>query len=97
MMKFITHEAVAGGTFSRTYSPPNAGVWQEPLCNAQPDVLDLFLQRLEKDFEALHVKQRKPWTGKDLVPRFGITFVPAQDQLTTCVVYVLLCRSHLWL
>ena len=72
MVKFITHEAVAAGTFGRSYSPPNAGVWQEALCNSQPEVLDWYLLRLEKDFEDLHVKQRKPWTGKDLVPWFQI-------------------------
>ena len=74
MVKFITHEAVAAGTFSRKYSPPNAGVWQEALCNSQPEVLDLYLLRLEKDFEDLHVKLRKPWTGKDLVPWCEITW-----------------------
>ena len=67
MGKFITHEAVAAGAFARDYAPANTGVWEATLTNNE-NVLDYLLQRVEKDFMDLHVKQRKPWVAKDLVP-----------------------------
>ena len=67
MNKFITHEAIAAGSFARNYGPPNSGVWESELSNLNGDVLDFYLQRLEKDYSDLHAKQRKPWTGKDVV------------------------------
>ena len=83
MGKFITHEAVAAGVFSQSYAPPMDGPWAPLLSNESEGVMEYFLLRLEGDYETLHVKQRKAYSGKDLEPRLPCKFASC----VTCSVW----------
>ena len=67
MGKFITHDAIASGVLNRDFNSATStqAAWQGELLNS-PQVLDLLLDRMGKDWSSLHVKIRKPYTAKDL-------------------------------
>ena len=67
MGKFINHDAIASGVLNRDFNSATStqAAWQGELLNS-PQVLDLLLDRMGKDWSSLHVKMRKPYTAKDL-------------------------------
>ena len=69
-MKFITHEALAGGVFNKGYSSATAAqsAWAQHLTNDDA-LLEILLKRMEQDYLALNSKLRKAWSHKDVVPR----------------------------
>lgn len=66
-LKFLQHEPIAAGIFNTSYSSATGVLqpWQEFLGNS-PDVMSLFLQRVEGDWLMLAPKARKAWNLKDL-------------------------------
>lgn len=66
MPKWITHEPLAAGWFNLEYTSGHGHLasWAKPLTNTA-ELVQLLVERLEKDYVALAVKTRKPW-GKDV-------------------------------
>ena len=67
MQRFITHDPVAAGWFNlgKSSVTPGMSQWEGELQNTEA-VLELMLDRMLADYEALHVKMRKPWVSKDV-------------------------------
>lgn len=65
--KFILHDGIAAGVFNIDYSGASGGFapWDRALCNSQ-EIVDLMMQRMQKDFETLAPKMRKPWGQSQL-------------------------------
>ena len=74
MSKFITHDALAGGFLNTSFNGGTGSFspWDRELQNT-PEIVGLVVQRLASDYEKASPKMRKTWTGKDLVPRLGIS------------------------
>lgn len=68
-MKFLTHEAIAAGCFSRDYSchGPSTAAWCAEL-TASDEALMLLTARMEKDWVSLHPKMRRTWGLKEVAP-----------------------------
>ena len=67
--KFLLRDGIAAGIFFVVYSGSAAGLqpWEVVLQNS-PEVLELLLNRMKKDFESQSSKMRKPWGLKELAP-----------------------------
>lgn len=67
MQKFITHDPVAQGWFNlgKSSSTHAMSHWEADLQSTEP-VLELMLDRMLADYEALTPKMRKPWGTKDV-------------------------------
>ena len=73
MPRFITHDALSGNLFNTQHCTAT-GVflpWKAELTNS-PALLRLLINRLEKDWCALPVKQRRPWNQKDVESQFNV-------------------------
>ena len=55
------------------------GAWEKFLGNSQ-DCVDLLLHRMQKDFESLAIKMRKPWSQQNLDSFRTIAFVYVSKQ-----------------
>lgn len=68
--KFLLHDGIAAGIFNASYcGASSSDPWNSHLQNS-PELLELFLKRMQSDFEGQNVKMRKPWALKELEPRF---------------------------
>ena len=69
-MKFVTHESIAAGCFSRNFAAalPAQAAWQEEL-TASEQSLALLCERMERDYAGLHPKMRKTWQIRDVAVR----------------------------
>ena len=58
----ILHDGIAAGVFNMKYNGAGAafGAWDKFLGNTQ-EVVDLMLTRMQKDYEGLAPRARKPW------------------------------------
>jgi len=67
--KFILHDGIAAGIFNMTYNGAGTtyGPWERNLMNSQ-ELLDLLLQRMQRDFESTSAKMRKAWGQSQLDP-----------------------------
>lgn len=64
MVKFLNHDALAGGLFNRYQSvtTPNQAAWADVLVNTTESLL-LVCDRMSEDFSATLQKLRKPWNA----------------------------------
>ena len=68
MAKFVTHESIAAGYFNSDYVGSATAVsatWADILVNNEA-VLELLVERLERDYLAMPPKSRRPWNPRDL-------------------------------
>lgn len=64
--RFILHDGIANGVFNEDYISVGSGdPWCSYLQNS-PELLDLLLGRMKRDFESTGVKMRKPYGMKEL-------------------------------
>ena len=72
LSRFLTHDAIGQGIFNRSTCTAQAAEseWQEVLTNSEP-VLALLLERMEDDYCALNVKQRKAYGYKEVESRLN--------------------------
>lgn len=69
MTRFLNHDGVAQGVFNRDYVG-GSGAWERWMANS-PELLQLLLDRMQKDWESMAGKMRKPWSQKDLESRIA--------------------------
>ena len=69
MAKFITHEPIASQWLNVGFSTGTGALqpWQKQLTNTE-QLVNLLVDRMEKDYLALSPKMRRPW-GKDIESR----------------------------
>lgn len=62
----MTHEPLAAGWLNLDYTSGHGHLtaWAKALTNT-PELVQLLVDRMEKDYTALAPKSRKPW-GKDV-------------------------------
>lgn len=68
--KFITHDALASGCLNTAFNGASTQAlrpWDAQLQNTVGAV-NLMVDRLKGDYEALALRMRKPWAAKDLEP-----------------------------
>lgn len=67
MPKFLNHDGIAAGIFNRDFSSASGihVAWDRDLLNS-PQILAIMMQRMNRDFENLAVKMRKPWSQSTL-------------------------------
>lgn len=68
MAKFLTHESIGDGMFSREHCTASTShaAWQEYLLNST-QLLELLCERLRHDWLATPIKFRKAWNGQQIV------------------------------
>ena len=68
MGKFIHHEPISSGMFNENASctAPTMVAWDDQLM-CSTEVLELLLERMAADYQALNPRMRKPYLVKDLV------------------------------
>ncbi len=70
MTKWLLHDGICAGVFSEGFrsAATQNQAWEGWLTNASGScrVLSLLLMRMEKDWNALAAKFRKPWGHKDI-------------------------------
>lgn len=71
MGRFLHHEPIASGMLNSCHNAKSSATeaWESEL-QCTDDLVNLVLARMEADYLALHVKMRKPFSSKDIVPRF---------------------------
>lgn len=76
MPRFISHEPLSLGYFNSSYNGGTGAysAWQGHLANDR-SVVDLLVQRLASDYEALPVKLRKAWGAKEVDAWANVHFV----------------------
>ena len=69
MGKMLTHESIASGAWNKDFSAATSSTaaWEGVLSTA-PRLLDLTLDRMHANYEALHPKMRKPYGLKEVEP-----------------------------
>ena len=67
MGKMLTHESIAQGCWNRSYCSANQlqSAWETALTNT-PQILDLAIERMTKDYSSLNPKMRKAYGAKDI-------------------------------
>ena len=67
MPRFLTHESIANGLLSEKHCTATGtlGNWKQELTNTEA-LLELLVNRMERDWLATPPKQRRPWHVKDL-------------------------------
>ena len=70
MNRFLHHEPISLGMFNLNYSSASSSPWENAMMNSV-ELLQLALQRMEGDFQAQHVRMRKPYGGKDVVAQMA--------------------------
>jgi hypothetical protein len=68
--KMLTHESIASGAWNKDFSSGSASMaaWEEHLI-ASDRVLHLALDRMENNYDATHMKMRKPYGLKEVDPK----------------------------
>lgn len=84
MTKWLLHDGICAGVFNEGYcsAASQNQSWEGWLTNGSGScrVLSLLLMRMEKDWNALAAKFRKPWGVKDIDSKLHIVL----GDLTTC-------------
>ena len=73
MPRFLTHDSVSSNVFNSGHCSAT-GIWipwKAELTNTVP-LLRLLVNRLEKDWVALPVKQRRPWNQKEVESQLNV-------------------------
>lgn len=87
MTKWLLHDGICAGVFNEGYcsAASQNQSWEGWLTNGSGScrVLSLLLMRMEKDWNALAAKFRKPWGVKDIDSKLHIVL----GDLTTCTWY----------
>lgn len=73
MPRFLTHDSVSSNVFNSGHCSAT-GIWipwKAELTNTVP-LLRLLVNRIEKDWVALPVKQRRPWNQKEVESQLNV-------------------------
>ena len=69
MGKMLTHESIASGAWNTDFrATTSSTVAWEGVLSTTPRLLNLTLDRMHGNYEALHPKMRKPYGLKEVEP-----------------------------
>ena len=73
--KFVLHDGISAGLFNSKYNGAGTvfSAWERYLGNTQ-ELVNLMLRRMQKDFDSLAPRMRKPFGQAQLDPLFNSEF-----------------------
>ena len=95
MGKFMSHEGLANGVFDEGYCSASGVLlpWENQLTNTISS-LQLLVERLSSDYQALNPKMRKPYHGKDIATRIVGAMLPSLSLSTAAFLDKEICQRR---